>query len=75
MIRDKKWWTSGQARIIRKIARIADDALASNLMTCPEGLRHEIEADRRFVRVILLEAEHTLRRVVAVEQRRGTGKP
>lgn len=72
-ITPKSWWTSGQARIIRKLARIADDALASSLITCTESDRHEIEADRRFVRVILLEAERTLPRVIAAESRKVAG--
>lgn len=66
-------WTRGQAVIIRKLARIADDALAASLITCTDSARHEIEGDRRFVRVLLLEAEHSLRRVISAEQRRAAG--
>ena len=65
-----KHWTNGQARIIRKLAAIADDALAASMITCTESARHEIKADRRFVRVILLEAEQTLGRVLRAEQKR-----
>ncbi len=70
---DHRYWTSGQARIIRKLARIADDALAANLATSGAASRHEIEADRKFVRVILLESEQTLGRVIRVEQRKVAG--
>jgi hypothetical protein len=66
-------WTRGQATILRKLARIADDALAASIITCTESARHEIESDRRFVRVLLLEAETSLRRVIAAEQMKVAG--
>lgn len=66
-------WTRGQAAIVRKLARIADDAIAASLMTCTESARHEIESDRRFVRVLLLEAETSLRRVIAAESKKVVG--
>lgn len=68
-----KYWTRGQAVLIRKLARIADDAISATLITCTESARHEIESDRRFVRVLLLEAEQSLGRVIRAEQRAGAG--
>jgi hypothetical protein len=66
-------WTRGQAVIIRKLARVADDYIAAASVTVTESGRQDLENDRRFVRVLLLEAEQALGRVIRAEQRKVAG--
>lgn len=65
-----KPWTRAEAVIIRKLARIADDCLSAAIISAPPAAKYDLLNDRSFVRLILAEAETSLRRVVAVEKRR-----
>lgn len=64
-----KKWTPGQARLVRKVCRLADDHLTAAIERAPAA-RLDLMADRDFVRVILGEVDGVLRRVVRAEQAR-----